>query len=56
MNLCQIFLTLLLVIPALTVGNLRLKPVDPIKTIAIIGTNDIHGTAFPQELLRTDTN
>ena len=27
---------------------------DPI-TIAIIGTNDIHGTVFPREILRTDT-
>lgn len=24
-------------------------------TIAIIGTNDIHGTAFPMEMIRSDT-
>ena len=42
------FLASLFIIPSLTVGNLRLTPVSPVKTIAIIGTNDIHGTAFPQ--------
>jgi 2',3'-cyclic-nucleotide 2'-phosphodiesterase (5'-nucleotidase family) len=25
-------------------------------TVAIIGTNDIHGTAFPTSLFRSDTN
>jgi 2',3'-cyclic-nucleotide 2'-phosphodiesterase (5'-nucleotidase family) len=25
------------------------------QTVAIIGTNDIHGSAFPTELYRTDT-
>lgn len=26
------------------------------QTVAIIGTNDIHGTAFPTSLFRTDNN
>jgi 2',3'-cyclic-nucleotide 2'-phosphodiesterase (5'-nucleotidase family) len=25
-------------------------------TVAIIGTNDIHGAAFPTKLFRSDTN
>jgi 2',3'-cyclic-nucleotide 2'-phosphodiesterase (5'-nucleotidase family) len=25
------------------------------QTVAIIGTNDIHGSAFPKQLYRTDT-
>lgn len=27
---------------------------DPTVTIAIIGTNDIHGAAFPAQLIRSD--
>lgn len=26
------------------------------QTVAVIGTNDIHGTAFPTSLFRTDNN
>lgn len=25
-------------------------------TVAIVGTNDIHGSAFPTDLFRTDTH
>ena len=50
------YIVLLMLVKILSLHIFFIVALTRFQTVAIIGTNDIHGSAFPTELYRSDTS